>query len=388
MENLKKIQLTKWHADSGAKMVPFAGYFMPVQYTSIVEEHSAVRNSAGIFDVSHMGRMWFRGKDAQKFLDIIVPRDVTKADIGRVIYSFALSEKATFKDDLVISRIKDNEFLLVWNAGNYEKIKTWVINLSKVVKRFNSSFDLDLEDVTESSALFALQGPNAKIILESISKEVPGRWKVVETTIDDLKVIISGTGYTGENGYEIMVINTTVSDNSKALKVWELLLNKGKQHGLIPTGLGARDSLRLEAGFPLYGNDIDEDTNPVEADLVFGPPFVHLEKEGYSFGMEKLKILANIKPKRLRTGFISTSRKAPRHGMKLYLEDKEVGIITSGAFAPTIGKGMGMGYVDNDLAKNFGTQLIAKEGRKEVAIILSKMPLYDKSKFGHTRKVS
>lgn len=388
MDNLKKIQLTDWHTKSDAKMVPFAGYFMPVQYTSIVEEHSAVRNNAGIFDVSHMGRMWFRGKKAQSFLDTIVPRDVTKADVGRAIYSFALGERATFKDDLVISRTKEDEFLLVWNAGNYEKIKAWITDLLEIVEKFNPIFDLKLEDVTESSALFALQGPNAKDILETVTKNIPGRWKVVETTIEGIKVIISGTGYTGENGYEIMVLDTTVSDNGKAIKIWELLLKNGEKYGLIPTGLGARDSLRLEAGFPLYGNDIDEDRNPVEADLVFGPPFVHLEKESYAFGKRKLKALADKEPKRLRTGFISTSRKAPRHGMLLYLEDKVVGEITSGAYAPTIGKGMGMGYVDFELAKNFGTQLIAKEGRREVIVVLSKMPMYDPKKFGHRRNNS
>ena len=235
MDNLKKIQLTDWHTKSGAKMVPFAGYFMPVQYTSIVEEHSAVRNNAGIFDVSHMGRMWFRGKKAQSFLDTIVPRDVTKADVGRAIYSFALGERATFKDDLVISRTQEDEFLLVWNAGNYEKIKAWITDLLEIVEKFNPNFDLKLDDVTESSALFALQGPNAKDILETVTKDIPGRWKVVETTIEGIKVIISGTGYTGENGYEIMVLDTTVSDNGKAIKGWELLLKNGEKFGLLPT---------------------------------------------------------------------------------------------------------------------------------------------------------
>jgi len=380
--DLKKVQLTNWHEKSGAKMVPFAGYYMPIQYTSIIKEHLAVRNDVGIFDVSHMGRMWFKGEDAEAFLDSIVPRDVTKASTDSAIYTFALSENATFKDDLVISKLSDDLFLLVWNAGNYDKLKSWIINILKIVKRFQPEIQVTLTDITRSSTLYALQGPRAHEVIKRKAHAIPGRWKIVESEIADIKVFISGTGYTGEKGYEIMVPNTTIQSNEKALKVWNAIL----EEDVILIGLGARDSLRLEAGFPLFGNDIDEETHPVEADLVFGPPFVHLDKSGYSFGMNKLKKLIEQDPKQLRTGLTSLKRQRPKIGMELYNGDRKVGEITSGAYSPILKKGIGMGYIDRTLAKQYGTILTAKKDRREIKVKITKMPFYDTKKYGYKRE--
>ena len=274
-------QLYTWHAKNG-DIVDFAGFKMPVMYTSIIEEHWTVRNSVGIFDVSHMGRMWIQGKDSEEFLNVLVPRDLSKTVVGRASYTFMLNEQGGFRDDLVFERMEENKWLLVWNAGNYEKILQWIKSLLELIRNFYN-LEVELENVSRSTAMYALQGPQAEEVLKRVlpkNTTPPSSWNILQSTIDGCDVVISGTGYTGESGYEIIVLDTSNEDVAKATKVWTKLLQEGTDFDIKPCGLGARDSLRLEAGYHLYGNDITERINPLEADLNF-PPFIHINKPSF-----------------------------------------------------------------------------------------------------------
>ncbi|MHA2408176.1 MAG: glycine cleavage system aminomethyltransferase GcvT, partial [Candidatus Ranarchaeia archaeon] len=325
-----KTQLYNWHSKNG-DIINFSGFQMPVMYSSIKEEHMAVRNSVGCFDVSHMGRMWIEGDDTEKFLNLLVPRDLSKTQDGRAAYTFMLNEQGGFRDDLVFARIKSNKWLVVWNAGNLEKIKLWMETIKNILNEY-SDLDISLIDISPISAMFALQGPKFQDVLLSAFKrkiEPPLPWRILTATFDDVELLISGTGYTGEKGCEIIVLNTTFENPTKAEKIWNLLIDAGSQ----PCGLGARDSLRLEAGLALYGNDIDENTNPIEADLFF-PPFVHMDKR-YFIGKSKLEHFSAHRPSRTRVGFVTQKKgPSPRAGMCLFKDGHEIGMATSGGFSP------------------------------------------------------
>lgn len=377
-----KTQLYDWHAKNG-DIINFLGFKMPVLYSSIKEEHIAVRNAAGLFDVSHMGRMWIEGSDAEKFLNLLVPRDLTKTLVGRASYTFMLNEQGGFRDDLVFERIENNKWLLVWNAGNLVKIKLWMNSFKNILNQF-VDLDLVLTDISSNSAMFALQGPKAREFLSKVIKEdlePPLPWRVLSTTINGIKVIISGTGYTGEAGYEIIVLDTTLEDPSKAERIWQLLIETGSK----PCGLGARNSLRLEAGLSLYGNDIEEDINPIEADLFF-PPFVHMDKP-YFIGKSQLEYYSDQKPNRIRVGFIARKKgPSPRAGTKLFKEGHEIGIATSGGFSPLLNCGIGMGYVTTDMMEE-GTSILFEVRGKFHEAEITKFPLFDTDQYGAKRKI-
>ena len=378
-------QLFNWHKENG-DIVDFAGFKMPVMYSSIKEEHLAVRNSVGLFDVSHMGRMWLQGEDILSFLNHLVPRDLSKTAIGRASYTFILNENGGFKDDVVFEHTEENRWLLVWNAGNLQKIRDWIDFLLSSENHFASN-DINSEDISSTSAMFALQGPNAEKVLNSLvpnNTKLPSSWGVLETQINDVNVIISGTGYSGESGYEIIVFNTTNEKPEKALKVWSSLLQKGAPFNIKPCGLGARDSLRLEAGYHLYGNDILEDINPIEADLFF-PPFIHMNKDDF---IGKQGILESQKQelKRIRIGIVAKKKgPSPRVGQSLLKEGKVIGEISSGGFSPLLEIGIGMGYIDP--AFNTENEVIQFQVRnKQYDAVITKYPLYDPEKYGKTRK--
>ncbi|MHA2295981.1 MAG: glycine cleavage system aminomethyltransferase GcvT [Candidatus Hodarchaeales archaeon] len=381
---IKKTQLYEWH-ETRAQMVQFAGYTMPIMYSSIREEHLAVREIAGLFDVSHMNRMFISGKDSTSFLNYLLPRNIEKVPIGNCAYTMALNELAGIRDDMVVIRLEEARYLVVWNAANYEKIKHWFTNMLEFVSNF-CQVDVKIEDIADNSAMFALQGPLANKILEkTFGSDLPGRWKYKIYDINDTKVLVSGTGYTGESGAEITVFDTTAETPSNALKIWELLMEKGKEEGLVPCGLGARDSLRMEAGYCLYGNDIDETTSPVEADLYF-PPFIHVDK---SFFIGKAKLVNRAKKqKKIRLGFICEKKGAsPRRGALLYDgNNQEAGIVTSGGFSPLLKKGIGFAYVEKD-KHNPETKLFTTIRNKRILVILKKFPLYDEEKYGFRRKM-
>jgi aminomethyltransferase len=379
-----KTQLYEWHSKNG-DMINFAGFQMPVMYRSIKDEHLAVRNSAGLFDVSHMGRMWIKGSDAEKFLNLLVPRDLTKTPVGRASYTFMLNEQGGFRDDLVFEKINNDIWLLVWNAGNLLKIREWMNNI-KIVANYFSDLNLTLEDISSSSAMYALQGPKAQDILAAIlngENDPPRPWSVFKTKMDDIELVISGTGYTGESGYEIIILNTSIDSPSSAERIWTLILEFGDSYDLLPCGLGARDLLRLEAGYPLYGNDINESINPIEADLFF-PPFVHMEKNQF-IGKNRLEYLSQIKNDKIRVGIQALKRgPSPRAGVKLYKNKQEIGYATSGGFSPLLNVGIGMGYVPVELKDEENLIEFEVRGNLYEAKIVS-FPLFDSEKYGIKR---
>ncbi|MHA1975966.1 MAG: glycine cleavage system aminomethyltransferase GcvT [Candidatus Hodarchaeales archaeon] len=378
-------QLYSWHTKNG-DIVDFAGFKMPIMYTSIIEEHLTVRNAVGIFDVSHMGRMWIQGKDSEKFLNMLVPRDISKTAVGRASYTFMLNEQGGFRDDLVLERIEENKWLVVWNAGNYEKILQWVQSLSTLIQNFYD-LEVELDNISRSTAMYALQGPQAEKLLKRVLPEntpPPSSWNILRSIIDGCDVIVSGTGYTGEAGYEIIVMDTSIEANEKSVKVWTKLLQEGEQYNIKPCGLGARDSLRLEAGYHLYGNDISESINPLEADLYF-PPFIHINKP-YFIGKSRLETLKDKPFNKIRVGLISLKKgPSPRSGLKLYEGNKEIGIITSGGFSPLLNVGIGMGYIHPEF--NIENKKIQFEVRNKLHDVkITKYPLYNPDEYGKLRK--
>ncbi|MFX0172207.1 MAG: glycine cleavage system aminomethyltransferase GcvT [Candidatus Hodarchaeota archaeon] len=378
-------QLYEWHAKNG-DLVEFAGFKMPVMFSSIKEEHMAVRNAVGLFDVSHMGRMWIEGKDSEKFLNLLVPRDLSKTAVGKAAYTFMLNEQGGFRDDLVFERIEKNKWLLVWNAGNLLKIELWMKTLKSFLNQY-INLEVSLANISNNSAMYALQGPNAHDVLVKAGNgyfEPPSPWEVVSSILNEVEVIISGTGYTGEAGFEIIVLNTSVKDPIKALNVWEHLLKSGKNYGIKPCGLGARDSLRLEAGYSLYGKDIDEFRNPIEANLFF-PPFVHMEKS-FFIGKSQLEIYQKNEPSHVRIGFSALKKgPSPRSGFKLFKKSTEIGFISSGGFSPLLTLGIGMGYINSEF-KEPGTIIQFEVRGKLHDAIIGSFPLYDAKKYGGKRK--
>lgn len=377
-----KTQLYNWHVKNG-DMINFSGFQMPVLYSSIKKEHLAVRNNAGCFDISHMGRLWIEGDDSEKFLNLLVPRDLSKTQDGRASYTFMLNEHGGFRDDLVFAKINRKKWLLVWNAGNLVKIKLWMETFKNTLTQF-IDLDVSLIDISSTSAMFAIQGPKYQDVLKSAFKEkieAPLPWRVLNVNYGDIELLISGTGYTGEKGCEIIVLNTTFEKPIKAEEIWRLLLEAGSQ----PCGLGARDSLRLEAGLVLYGNDIDESLNPIEAGLFF-PPFVHMDKP-FFIGKSKLEYLSNQTPVRTRIGFLAQEKgPSPRSGMKLFKDGQEIGFVTSGGFSPLINLGVGMGYVPITM-KEEGTFLQYKVRGKVNEAKIVNFPLYNTDKYGKNRKI-
>ncbi|MHA2237658.1 MAG: glycine cleavage system aminomethyltransferase GcvT [Candidatus Hodarchaeales archaeon] len=378
-------QIFDWHKENG-DIIDFAGFKMPVMYSSIKEEHLAVRNSVGLFDVSHMGRLWLQGDDVLKFLNYLVPRDLTKTAVGRASYTFILNENGGFKDDVVFEHLEEEKWLLVWNAGNLRKIRNWIKFILRSIQYFSPT-NVNLEDISSTSAMFALQGPTAENVLKTIvsaNTELPIPWSIIKTQINDIDVIISGTGYSGEAGYEIIVENTTNDDPEKALTVWSNLLKNGENYNIKPCGLGARDTLRLEAGYHLYGNDILENINPIEADLFF-PPFIHMQKEDF-IGKQGIIDFQKQEQKRIRIGLIAKKKgPSPRPGQKLLKQGKIIGKISSGGFSPLLDIGIGMGYIDP--MHNKENEIIQFQVRdRAYDAVISKYPLYNPEIFGKTRK--
>lgn len=380
-----KTQLYQWHEKNG-EITSFSGFKMPVMYSSIKQEHMIVRTASGLFDVSHMGRMWIEGQDAEKFLNLLVPRDLAKTPIGRASYTFMLNEHGGFKDDMVIGRINMNKWLLVWNAGNLQKITQWMNSIRSALSQF-VNLDLRMQDISASSAMFALQGPKALDVISQVLNEgikPPPAWTLLNTTLNGIEVVISGTGYTGERGYEIIVLNTTIENPTKALKIWELLMEIGKPEGIKPCGLGARDSLRLEAGYPLYGNDINENITPIEANLFF-PPLIHLEKP-FFFGKSDLQLLSECPPNNVRVGFIALKKgPIPRPGLKLFEDRKKIGTVSSGGYSPLLNAGIGMGYVEPSMNED-GTLIQFEVRGKFYEAKIANFPLFDPTKYGGKRR--
>jgi aminomethyltransferase len=371
----KRSHLYEFHLEHG-KMTNFAGYDMPVWYSGIVEEHMAVRNQAGMFDVSHMGRIKITGDDSTRFLDHVLPTLVADKEQGRAFYSLVCNEDGGIIDDVVTDRIGGQDYIIVVNASNREKDLFWI-------REQATKFQVAIDDISDSTALIAIQGPLSKTILQKITDcDLGGvkRFHLAECNVAEEKCLVSRTGYTGEDGFEIMVHDTPVDVPSRAVKVWESLLDSGKLSGLLPCGLGARDSLRLEAGMCLYGQDIDEKTTPVEAALMW---VVDLKKKEF-IGRGPIDEQERNGTLRKRTAFSMEESGIPRHECDIVFSGERIGTVTSGSFSPVAKKGIGMGYVRPTLAKPGSTFWIKIRELYRLAKVVSP-PFYDPTKFGFKR---
>jgi len=320
------------HISLGARMVEFGGWDMPVQYTSIIEEHKTVRNSAGLFDVSHMGQVFVSGNDALKFLQKIVPQDISKLTDSKAVYCQLPYKNGGLVDDLIIYKFKDNDYLIIVNAANIEKDYNWFIE---------NKNDLNINIINKSNeySMLALQGPNATKIIADLGIEEtsqPEFFTIRETKILDIQVYLARTGYTGEDGFEVIV------KNKDALIIFEKIMQYGEKYGIKPIGLGARDTLRLEAALMLYGNDLNENTTPIEAGLKWSVPAN--KSEDYNGKDVIMNQIQNGVEKKL-IGFEMLDRAIPRHEYEIYFNGHKTGEVTSGGFAPTLEKNIGMGYV-------------------------------------------
>ncbi|TLU87825.1 MAG: glycine cleavage system aminomethyltransferase GcvT [Chlorobium sp.] len=326
---MKKTALYPWHEQAGAKIIDFGGYLMPVQYTGIIAEHNAVRSVAGIFDVSHMGNFYVRGRLAKDFLQYMTTNDLDMAQDGQAQYNLMLYPSGGIVDDLIIYRIDSETFFLIVNASNAPKDFEWL-------QQHTGAFEgVELEDHTDRLSLIALQGPQALDILApvfpSVDVESLGSFQFCSTFFQGAEVIIARTGYTGEKGVEICL------PNEVAISLWEALIAAGKESGIQPIGLGARDTLRLEMGYSLYGHEIDQDINPLEARL----KWVVKMNKGHFIGREACQqVMTNLQ--RGVAGFILDGRILPRQHFKVYNSDRqEIGWVCSGTLSPTLQKPVG-----------------------------------------------
>ncbi len=331
---LKRTPLYEQHLALGARIVDFSGWEMPVQYSGILEEHQAVRTHAGLFDVSHMGEFKVEGTDAPAFLQHLVPNDVSRLAIHQALYTQLCKPDGNVIDDLLIYRLAEQQYMLVVNASNIDKDLAWV---KEQAKHFQNVTVINQSDTT---ALIALQGPEAQAILQPLTELdlATIRYYHFEAgLVDGINCIISRTGYTGEDGFELYCAPVDV------VELWKKLLEAGKPHGLLPAGLGARDTLRLEAALCLYGHELDEQTNPLEAKLGWT---VKLDKENF-IGRDILLQVKEQGPKKRLVGIEMVERGVPRGGYAVYDNNQRIGVLTSGAPGPTIHKNIAMGYVDS-----------------------------------------
>lgn len=333
MEELKKTPLHSFHVEHGARMVPFAGWSMPVQYTGILEEHRAVREAAGLFDVSHMGEAEVSGPEATRFLNHILSNDISKLKPGRALYALMCYEDGGVVDDVIVSCLEPERFLVCLNAANAEKDLEWM-------QGHAVGFECTVEDLSREYALLALQGPKAAGILQPLLNhsvaEIP-RFACVNAKIAGMPALVSRTGYTGEDGFEFYV------PAGKAANIAGMLLTGGGKDGLKLAGLGARDSLRLEAGLPLYGHEISAEINPIEAGLGF---FVKVKKGSDFIGRERLAAIKEAGPERRVIHFILNDRRIARPGAAIQTGNTCVGRVLSGTQSPVLGKPIGSALVE------------------------------------------
>ncbi len=359
---MRKTPLYEKHVALGGRIVDFSGWALPVQYSGIVEEHLATRNAAGLFDVSHMGEITVEGKDASKFINYLVTNDVAKLVPEKVMYSPMCYEHGGVVDDLLIYMYDEDRFLLVVNAANKDKDYQWILEKSK-------KFDVKAEDVSDNYAQIALQGPKAEAILQ----------KLTDVSLEDMKfytfkdnasvggvgLLLSRTGYTGEDGFELYLSPADVCS------IWDKFLEAGKPEGLLPAGLGARDTLRFEACLPLYGQELSEEITPLEAGLGF---FVKLTKEDF-IGKAKLFEQKEKGLKRKIAGLEMVEKGVPRHGYEVRLQGKKIGVITSGSFAPYLEKYLALALLDTEYAKVGQEVYVDVRGKERLAKVVE-TPFY------------
>lgn len=328
--------LHDWHVTHDGRMVDFAGWDMPIQYSSIIEEHQAVRQRVGVFDIGHMGRLKFSGSEACLFLDRLLTNDVTKLAVGQVRYSLVCNEEGGTLDDVLVYRF-DDCYRLVVNASNREKVVAWI-------NQHLGDADVQLTDETFETVMIAVQGPRAFDVLNPlVDADITtlGYYTTTATEFQTVSALVSRTGYTGEDGFEVVV------DAEHGLPLWERLFTAGKDVGLLPCGLGCRDTLRLEAGMPLYGHEMDESVDPITAGLGFGVKL----KAGDFIGKDALIEIKQSPVARKRVGLRLEGRRIAREGASVFHSHQGIGEVTSGTFSPTLQKPIAMAYLTADYAE-------------------------------------
>jgi aminomethyltransferase len=370
IQSLATTPLDAWHREAGAKMVPFAGYEMPIHYGSIVAEHQACRTSAALFDVSHMGRLRFDGEGSDRLLDHLLTRRVTDMMPGRVRYGLICNAAGGVLDDVLVSHLQtpsgQQYHLMVVNAANREKIFNWVTS------RLNDFPTVTLSDRTELTAMIAVQGPLAIATCARLFSFDPGRLRYYRAVVTDQfskPVIVSRTGYTGEDGIELIV------RAEDARRIWENILLAGRDEGFQPAGLGARDTLRMEAAMPLYGHELDETIDPISAGLTFA-----CDLDGRSFvGDQALRDITTAGPERVRIGLIPEGKRPAREGCEVWTTDRRrVGVVTSGGPSPSLGHPIAMAYLDTPDAAETAFEIDIRG--KRVRARMATLPFYKRTK--------
>jgi len=372
----KRTHLYNFHRQQG-HLTTFAGFEHVLWYEGVIPEHLAVRNAVGLFDITHMGRCAVRGVNAAAFLDYLLTRDFSSIKINQGHYTIMCNNHGGIIDDLVVFRLKEGAFFLVYNAGNREKDYKWIYSHAK-------DFNVQTRDVSDEVAMFAVQGPKALATLQSLSSvdlSCIQRYWGHGVILNDLEVLLTRSGYTGEDGFEVYLWNTSLEKPEKAERLWKTILEAGEEYGIKPCGLGARDTLRLEAGMCLYGNDINEDTTPLEAKLAFT---VRFEKDNF-IGKDALVKQKDEGLKRIRVGLRMLKRGIPRQGYGIFLDGEKIGHVTSGTFSPVLQCGIGMGYVPPEHA-TIGTQMDIKIRKSFQGAEIVRMPFYDTTTYGWQRK--
>ena len=359
---MKNIALHSIHENLGAKMVSFAGFNMPVQYEGVTAEHLTVRESLGVFDVSHMGEFLVEGENALALIQKVTSNDASKLEIGDAQYSCFPNEENGIIDDLICYKIKENQYLLVVNAGNIEKDWNWI-------SKYNEAFKADLKDLSDEYSLLAIQGPKAVEAMQLLSSIDLAAISFYKFKVGDFagidNVIISATGYTGSGGFEIYCKNADV------VQIWNKVFEAGADFGIKPIGLAARDTLRLEMGYCLYGNDIDDTTSPIEAGLGWITKFTKDFVNSEALAKQKEQ-----KPSRKLVAFELDERGIPRHGYDIVDGNGNViGNVTSGTMSPCLQKGIGMGYVPILFSK-LGAQIYIQVRKNAIPATVIKLPFY------------
>lgn len=344
------------HIALGARMVDFAGWDMPVQYSSIIEEHKTVRENIGLFDVSHMGEVIVQGKEALPYLNKLVPQDLTKLVDLKAVYCQLTNKKGGIIDDLIIYKLENNKYLIIANASRIDEDLNWMV-------RNKIGFDVDIINESHNYSLLAVQGPKACQLINSLGvDDLPPFFTIKRSELFNINVWISRTGYTGEDGVEILV------KNEFSEYLWDKLLETGKPFGIKPIGLGARDTLRLEAALHLYGNDLDEDTTPVEAGLAWS--VAKNKTEDYNGKKTILEQIANGISKKL-IGLKMLDKNIARHGYDVYYNNEKIGQVTSGGISPVRGDNIALAYVKNldNLAVGSTIQIMVRDKLHNAEIV-------------------
>ena len=361
---VKETYLHEKHVNLGAKMVDFAGWHMPVQYSSIIEEHKTVREAVGLFDVSHMGEVFISGKDATEFLNKIVPQDIKKLDYEKAVYCQLPNKNGGLIDDLIIYKLGIESYLVICNASRIDEDLNWIV-------RNKRGMNVKIDNQSHNYSLLAIQGPRAIDVMKKMGYNISNQksFTIKPAIISGIKLLASRTGYTGEDGFELLV------ENEYSEFLWDKILEEGKEFDIKPIGLGARDTLRLEAALHLYGNDLDEKTTPVEAGLSWSIP--KDKAENYNGKEIIMNQLTNGVAKKL-VGLEMLDKNIARHGYEIYYNGEKAGIITSGCVSPSTGKNIALAYVKNIPEICIGTtiQVMIREKLHDAKIV--KRPFIEK----------